>query len=172
MNLREKTLAIALSRVGIREHGTNAGPEVEAWQRSAKIPKGSPWCAAYVNDCAEEGADALGVVSPLESVPLQGYVQSYYEHFAALGCIVAPADALPGDLFVIWYLGLKRYGHIGFVGPDGVSVRLGRYATVEGNTNAAGSREGDRVAAKRRVLGRHVRFIRWTRVVQMRRKAA
>lgn len=172
MNLREKTLQLASVYVGAAEVGTNAGRLVERWQGDGKIRKGDPWCAAYVNGIAHDAADILGVVSPLESVPLQGYVQSYFEHFQRLGYIVSPEAALPGDLFVLWYPHLRRYGHVGFVGPDGVDVRAKRYATVEGNTNRDGSREGDGVYAKRRILGRHVQFIRWTRYVQARARAA
>lgn len=173
MNLREKALLVALGRVGIRERGgNNRGPEVERWQREAGIRPGDPWCAAFVNACARQAADALFVLSPLESVPLQGYVQSYFEHFAAQGCIVSPQYALPGDLFVIYYPHLKRYGHIGFVGWDGVDLKRKRYDTCEGNSNDAGSREGDAVVRKSRVLGRHVRFLRWTRVVQAKPQAA
>lgn len=165
MNLRLTTLEVARGYLGVRERGgENRGPEVTEFLRRANIHVPAPWCAAYVNTCAEIGAEKLGVLSPLEEVPLQAYVQSYYQHFSKLGFIVEPHEVMPGDLFVLWYPHLKRYGHIGFV--KDIDVRRNRYTTIEGNTNAAGSREGDGVYSKTRHLGSRVKFIRWTRVVK------
>jgi hypothetical protein len=58
----------------------------------------------------------------------------------------------PGDIVSF----LPKLSHIGIVtGTDGNDV-----LTIEGNTNSAGSREGDRVARKRRPLGFCGTFIR------------
>lgn len=54
-----------------------------------------------------------------------------------------------GDVFTLFYASLKREGHIGFV--DNWQSSGDYFITVEGNTNIAGSREGDGVYRKRRL---------------------
>lgn len=54
-----------------------------------------------------------------------------------------------GDVFTLFYASLKRDGHIGFV--DKWSSTGDYVITVEGNTNIAGSRDGDGVYRKRRL---------------------
>jgi len=39
---------IYTSQIGIREKGTNSGPEVEKYLRYVNLSKGNPWCAAFV----------------------------------------------------------------------------------------------------------------------------
>ena len=50
----------------------------------------------------------------------------------------------PGIIFGIYFPKLKRVGHCGIV----ESIRDDWITTIEGNTNAAGSREGDGVYRK------------------------
>jgi hypothetical protein len=52
-----------------------------------------------------------------------------------------------GDAFTLYYPSLARIGHTGFY--DG-RLNASIYSTVEGNTNGAGSREGDGVYQKYR----------------------
>lgn len=168
MNLREKTLEIARSYLGTSEQGgNNRGEQVEEFLRAAKCRPGDPWCAAFVNWCAEKGAQAHNVISPLESVPLQGYVQSYFAWAREHGYVVTVEQALPGDLFCLYYGNLGRYGHIGFV--ESVDTKRGVFKTVEGNSNSAGTRESfggrDGVVSNTRKLTGNVVFLRWTRKV-------
>lgn len=166
MNLRERTLEIALAEVGVREQGgANRGKRVEQFLREARIAPGEPWCAAFVNWCARFAADEMGVISPLESVPLQGYVKSYADHKDPAFARVSIGDARPGDLYLQWHPSKKRHAHIGlFVKRLGDDVIM----TVEGNTNDAGSREGDGVYRRQRALQPKDLLIRWTRVVKPR----
>ncbi len=159
--LAQLTLEIAISKIGVREiGGDNRGPDVEMFQRAAKINRGDPWCMAFLNWCAEEAARQLGITSPLEAVALQGFVQGHVDHFKPKGKVLdKSADARPGDLVVIWYPTLKRFGHVGILEKAEPGVRV---YTVEGNTNAAGSREGNVVARKVRATGSGVKYIRWT----------
>jgi hypothetical protein len=41
----------AESQVGVMEKGFNAGPQVEAYQRSSGNRRGEPWCASFVTWC-------------------------------------------------------------------------------------------------------------------------
>jgi hypothetical protein len=158
--LYAKTLEIVRTQLGVSEQGgDNRGPEVNEYLREAGVPSGNPWCAALMNWCAKKAADVLGVKSPLEEVPIQAYVQSYFEHFKKKGKIVEAKDAKPGDLIVLFYPSLKRYGHIGIV--TSIDLKSGLAYTIEGNTNSAGSREGNVVAAKTRAITPNAKFLRW-----------
>lgn len=53
----------------------------------------------------------------------------------------------PGDVFFIYYANKGRVAHTGFVHQWGTTTVV----TVEGNTNEAGSREGDGVYKKKRL---------------------
>lgn len=53
-----------------------------------------------------------------------------------------------GDVFGLYFTNLKRVAHVGFVDKWTNQFVI----TVEGNTNEAGSREGDGVYRKRRPI--------------------
>lgn len=160
MNLRESTLDLARYFVGIHEvGGANRGAWVEAFQSAAQIHPGDPWCMAFVNALAERAAARLGVKSPLEKMALQGYVASLVETFPS----VSAKDALPGDLIAFWNTGLGRHAHVGIIEERSGSG----FVTIEGNTNAAGGREGIEVARKLRDLFPKDKIIRWTRSVEL-----
>lgn len=148
-------LRVASATEGACEVGANAGPYVERVLKRTGNAKGDPWCAAYVTDV---GLAALGTAWPVKK---SASVQAICEWAAAKGCrlVATKAAAQPGDLFALWFPKLGRWAHIGFVtsvNPDG-SIQ-----TIEGNTNADGSREGWLVARKRRTLTSKDRLVRWT----------
>lgn len=163
-NLPFKLVALAAANdvLGIREIGDNRGPSVEVMQRAAKIPPGSAWCAALANWGAEYASAVKNLPSPLEDVPLQGYVQSYYEWGVQNDLIVPWGQTEPGDLFLVWHPSKDRYAHLGFV--DAVFLDAGQFRTIEGNSNSSGSREGIEVAQNTRHVssGRYV-FLDWAR---------
>ena len=47
-DLRKQVRDIYTSQIGIREKGSNSGPAVEQYLLYVKLPKGNPWCAAFV----------------------------------------------------------------------------------------------------------------------------
>lgn len=161
-NLRLTTLAVAEHelRAGVREvGGANRGRRVSEYLAEANVREPAPWCAAYVNWCAKNAARIMRCQSPLETVPIQAYVQSHFIWAREHGLFVPYDQVLPGDLFILWYSRLGRWGHVGLVRER---LRALRFRTIEGNTNGEGSREGDAVASKVRLSGPQVRFIRWT----------
>lgn len=155
-------LSYARDFIGLEERGgANRGPMVEFFQRCAKIPTGSPWCAGFTNGCAEMAGAVKNEYSPLEEVEQQGFVQSYYEWAEARGLIVAPGQTSPGDLVLLWHTGKERYAHIAFLHEppwDGEE-----FTTVEGNTNEEGEREGKKVLARERPVTSGTVFVRWAR---------
>lgn len=145
--------------IGLHEGPGNTGHAINLIQRSASIPSGSPWCAAFVNWCAEYASVVHNKKSPLEDVPFQGYVQSYYAW--AKRCDLIVPDPFPGALFLRYSQSQNRHNHMGFVylGP-----RYTRFNTIEGNTNLDGHREGTSVLIRERdrATGTYT-FVDWTK---------
>lgn len=155
-------VSVAQEFLGLEElGGDNVGPGVEYFQRSANIPPGSPWCAAFVNGAAEIACAIKNVESPLEDVPLQGYVQSYYNHGTVAGWRREWDQAHPGDLFLTWSDSQRRWTHIGFIWR--VARNRREFLSLEGNTNLDGSSRGYMVIAQWRSADeRTVSFLHWT----------
>jgi hypothetical protein len=64
-----------------------------------------------------------------------------------------------GDVFSVWNKYMKRIGHVGMVEqvlPSGSFI-----VTIEGNTNAVGSREGSGVCRLTRPIKQVYNFARW-----------
>lgn len=151
---KRKTLEeIYLSQVGVREKtGKNDGPEVEMYLKSVGLGKGYAWCAAFTHWClTEAGYDAKKMTAWSPSAYNKNNIVS------SKGTIYK--EPKPGDVFVLYYSNLKRIGHTGFFHRkqnDNI------YETVEGNTNQAGSREGDGVYRKFRSFKATHAITRWT----------
>jgi len=147
MSLRE----IYTSQIGVREAtGRNDGREVEMYLRSVNLDKGYSWCSAFVKWSLDEAEipNKINAWSPTA----ENKSNMIYQ---ARRFIDEPA---PGDVFTIWYPKLKRIGHTGFVdGRQNDNI----FITVEGNTNEAGSREGDGVYKKYRSKNVLYSISRW-----------
>lgn len=151
MTNAEKVLLVAGAYVGLTEEpkDSNRGTLPKLALSMVGLDEGHAWCAGFTTLA---GVRALGAAWP---VPRSGRVQTVYEWAEKAGRIVASPVA--GDLFVLWYPSLKRYGHIGFV----ASVLEGSVSTIEGNTGPDGSREGYGVFRKTRPITDRMKFIRW-----------
>lgn len=153
------------------ETGKNDGPRVEEYQRSISLLRGDPWCAAFVAWCAREAAGTKtcpawcsGSVATMwfKSEKFQRFIPQYEMEEACLtvqpGWIWCRATS-PTDAVTIRKRRWAR-GHTGIV----VAVDDEGFDTIEGNTNEAGSREGDGVYLKRhlwRDCGLSSRTIGW-----------
>ena len=136
--------------------GMNKGPRVEEYQRAVGLRPGDPWCAAFVAWCimksrqldkpptwcsgsaittwhkgSRKAGDAFAVPTDAD---LQSKVKPGWVWVRAKDAKGA-ADASKG----LWV-----QGHCGIV----VAVDAIGWHTIEGNTNAAGSRDGDGVYRK------------------------
>jgi hypothetical protein len=154
----EQVLAEARRYIGVTETppGSNRGVEVDYFIRETGLdPKlGLPWCAAFVHQI---GRQALGAAWP---VPRTASVAAIERWATAQGVIRDTAAV--GDLFLLWHAELKRFAHVGFIEA---TLDGGRFATLEGNTNPGGSREGFGVFRRQRTFGLSTRFVRWTQGV-------
>lgn len=116
--------------------GNNDGAEVEMFLRSTGLGKGYAWCAAYQTYVHREAglkAPRSARVVDWFKTPLWERKQNSYQ-----------PQALPGMVGALYYESLKRYGHIVLI----VGKDKNNFYTIEGNTNGAGSREGDGVYRK------------------------
>lgn len=138
------------------EGGMNRGAKVEAYQRAGGLGPGDPWCAAFVAWCImksrqldkpptwcsgsaittwHKGSKRAGDASTTPNAPdFKSKVQPGWVWVRAKDPKGA-SDAARG----LWV-----QGHCGVV----VAVDAVGFYTVEGNTNAAGSRDGDGVYRK------------------------
>lgn len=153
--LVKEALNVAVKEVGVREVGNNGGKRVSEYLRSTGLPPGNPWCLAFCFWAAERAAQLLQVRNPLPRVAYCPYLAKWAEE---QGYLRERPDA--GDLFLRYgrtRAGVCRAHHVGFV----VNVDGDDFATVEGNTNLAGSAEGIGVFKRCRKVGSEYRFVRW-----------
>jgi hypothetical protein len=154
----ERLLAVCKAEAAkkVREVGKNAGPDVEKYQKSVGLSKGNPWCAAFVSWCYME---SKGFTKPPSWC--SGSAVSLFQAAGRSKTVVrvTPMDAnfqSKVKAGMIWSRaqdpeaaaaarkGAWCQGHTGIV----VRVDNIGFHTIEGNTNAAGSREGDGVYEK------------------------
>ncbi len=129
------------SQIGIRElTGNNDGKQVETYLKYVGLPKGNPWCAAFV--CWVLGQNNV-------SNPKSGYCPALFLSKNQVWKLNALNNQIPltGDVFGIYFKEKGRIAHVGFI-DKWTSTTVN---TVEGNTNNAGSREGDGVYRKIRL---------------------
>lgn len=152
-DVRENLTATYLSEVGVREAtGHNDGARVEIYLKSVNLPKGNPWCAAFVSYCLS----ANNIKNPRS-----GWAPAYFTTTSTIWTRGAEDNQqpLPGDLFGIYFRNKGRIAHVGFVHKYGDTYTI----TVEGNTNEAGSREGDGVYRKRRLTKQLFKISRYVK---------
>jgi len=143
------------SYVGIKESpmGSNNGVMVNKFNASCGLRPSdhAPWCAsvAHYGYLVNGAPDRPGAYSP-----------SWY----AKTRVIPTAMAQPGDVGLIYFPSKGRYAHT-IAAIERVN-RAGRivssYVTLEGNTNAMGSREGDSFARRVRSADT-VKIVRWTK---------
>jgi hypothetical protein len=151
-DLAREVIAVAEGELGVRETPgqPDRGPRVD--QYLARVSrKGEPWCVAFLYWCFDEAAKALRRPNPMEKTA------SVWQHWEKarkrIDTVVVPAASAridpslirPGMIFHVDTGGGK--GHAGLVTD---AFEDGRIATVEGNTNAHGGRDGDGVYRRER----------------------
>lgn len=133
---------VLTSQLGQTEHpiGSNWGHPVQEYLEAAGINQPAPWCAAFI----EWGLQKIGRKGA------GAYVPSWNQ----------PSHRIDrpsiGSLGLVWFPQMKRYGHI-FCVKRVTSLRS--IETIEGNSNAGGSREGYAVVSRVRPVSGQ--FVRW-----------
>ena len=143
--LRRGVIDAAHDEVGVREvGGDNRGPRVKQYQDATGNGPGDPWCASFVVWCADRATASTGVA---HAVPRTGHCMTMLRDARAAG-ITAPSVRAGriGDVGLASYGGGRGHAVI-LASPLGAD---GKYATIEGNTNNDGSRNGIMVWRHRR----------------------
>ena len=140
--LAERVLELAAKEVGTREEGgRNCGPRVAQYLAAVGLPPGHPWCAAFCYFILDKAARELKLNT---ACPRTGKVVRMWKR----GSLWVASHPSPGSVFI--HLtdpeDPETTGHCGIV----ESVGGTHLVTIEGNTNQAGSREGDGVYRKMR----------------------
>lgn len=149
--LAQRALELAASYIGVHEvpPGSNRGVLIDAWLRRRGLDptKGSyPWCAAFVSGCIEDAANDLHEL-------LQFHRSARCAVLAELNQSLWLPAPEAGCVFV--HLNADGTGHTGFVtGVDGANMQ-----TLEGNTDANGSRTGGSVCRQVRPASYAAHFI-------------
>lgn len=172
-------VAAANAFVGVEEEGgNNRGQMVEVFLRSVGLEEGEPWCAAFVHHVGKAALYDARIERSSWPLPATASCTVLAGHARANG--LDRTDPMAGDVFVQYRKELKRYGHTGIViGVEKCTIGKQGFAewvvtTIEGNTNDAGSREGDSVMRKTRRLCPFAGdiFIRWVDMELRQQRAA
>ena len=135
---RDKLIELANQQVGVRElTGNNDGEMVEMYLHSVNLKKGDPWCAAFLGWLFS----GLGIDNPKS-----GWSPSWFPPDKVVYKNDWRKDfvALPGQVGGLYFKQKNRIAHVFLVEYQDEK----NYYTIEGNTNIAGSREGDGVYRK------------------------
>ena len=161
---RAKLIEIAETELGKKEtRGNNLGPEVRKYQAATNLdPAAWPWCSAFVCWCVQQWLNDPEVRKWLDlkqSTPATwrpktalafGLLKWAEARPATVTVLPDTAEPQAGDIVVF------DFSHCGIV----KGLAGGTMLTIEGNTNGAGSREGDGVYLKTRIRNLARAFLR------------
>ena len=139
-----KTYLIARGFIGTKEVGNNGGYWVERFQKVSKAPRGSQWCAAFVNFCL----DSAGV----KGLPFtgSGLARSFATKNKTIKANTFNGE-LPAGTIIVWRRGNTLFGHAGVIekwkGTKGTTVEGNTSSGVKGSQN-----DGDGVWRRRRSI--------------------
>tara|TARA_R110000772_G_scaffold57025_1_gene129450 strand:- start:4188 stop:4811 length:624 start_codon:yes stop_codon:yes gene_type:complete len=150
----EKLVAFALKEVGVKERpkNSNRGKRVQEYQSSTWLDgSGWPWCAAFICWlCKEAGVPDSKRPQTAGAWDFERWAKkrsspvTFYK--------VGKTAIKKGDILVY------TFSHIGLAAADQTSSSVN---TIEGNTDASGSREGGGVYEKTRRLSQIRSVIRF-----------
>jgi len=145
--LSERIKEVALAEVGTKEEGTNVGKRVNEYKACTALNPTIPWywCAAFVCWVVKTAMKLDGVKYTFKP-PTTAAAYGFDEWSLAQDDSTKTARKHNGE--AVGVFSLKSVSHCGIaIGPPD---KNGWFPTVEGNTNASGSRNGDGVYRKRR----------------------
>lgn len=150
--LGRKAVALAAQSVGVREETPNWGRWVSVYLRFVGLMFPAAWCCAFVCYKVHEAARELNIQTDFPRSGKASYsCTALYRWAVANGRILEKPER--GCVFLIRDGDIYR--HTGFVERV---LEGGIVQTVEGNTNAGGSAEGDGVY--RRERSKNLVFVR------------
>ena len=156
ISFRDRLVFIACAETGTKEVGDNGGDRVREYQAATWLePSAWPWCAAFICWIVREAmSDSEKFTRPRTAGAwdFENWARGKHGVVPGVRLIKPAAGVKAGDIVVF------TFSHIGVATADSTGNSV---LTVEGNTNAAGSREGDGVWAKTRKLSQIRSIIRF-----------
>lgn len=149
----EKVSHIYTSQIGVREAtGHNDGVQVEIYLKTTGFTKGAAWCGAFVSWTFLQ-ADVTAIKS--------AWAPSWFPPGKVIYTKGKPNNKIPDkcDVAGLYSTQKQLIFHVFFV--DQWPPNDDYVITVEGNTNNAGSAEGDGVYRKRRLKQNIYQVSRW-----------
>jgi len=159
MKLADKLVSLARNEIGVEEvDGSNCGVRVDAYKSATNLPphESWPWCAAFVCWLVREAIRTDGPYTFARPTTAGAWD---FENWSKKQDNSTHTLRTPGNDIKAGDIVIFKFSHIG------ICVRgaeAGRIRTVEGNTDAAGSREGGGVFEKSRALDSIKTRIRFT----------
>ena len=159
MKLADKLVSFARNEIGVEEvDGTNCGVRVDQYKSATNLPphEAWPWCAAFIDWLVREAMRDGGPYTFARPTTAGAWdVENWSrKQDGSTQTKRSPgSDIQAGDIVIF------KFSHIGICvrGPEADRIR-----TIEGNTDAAGSREGGGVFEKSRSLDSIKTRIRFT----------
>lgn len=141
-DLASLVIQYAQKNIGEKEVEANSSPLIDRMLKEVGLKAGDPWCAAAISYWVKLASIQLG------KHPEFVYGGSVYKIWAKNQKLVI-AKPVPNCIFCIDH-GLSKQGNK--IGHTGLVIGVSNdvVATVEGNTNKDGSRNGDGVYARTR----------------------
>jgi hypothetical protein len=139
-NYRKAIREWYFSQIGVKEAtNKNDGPIVEMYLKSTGLGPGHPWCAAFIH----YGLNYVGVRNTINAYSPTAFDKKRAVWFNNKML----SEPRPGDVGTLYYQSKKRIAHAFFYDKR---INTNIFESVEGNTNDAGSRDGDGVYKKKR----------------------
>jgi len=157
--LAEKLVALAQLEIGVEEaDGTNCGVRVDQYKSATNLPphESWPWCAAFIDWLVREAVRTDGPYTFARPTTAGAWNLENWskEQDNSTHTLRNPGnDVKAGDIVIF------KFSHVGLCLRG---AEAGRIRTIEGNTDAAGSREGGGVFEKSRALDSIKTRIRFT----------
>jgi hypothetical protein len=157
--LAEKLVALAQLEIGVEEvDGTNCGVRVDSYKSATNLPphEAWPWCAAFIDWLVREAIRTDGPYTFARPTTAGAWNLENWskEQDNSTHTLRNPGnDVKAGDIVIF------KFSHVGLCLRG---AEAGRIRTIEGNTDAAGSREGGGVFEKSRALDSIKTRIRFT----------
>ena len=146
-NLDEQSVIVACGFEGVHEQGgDNRGPEVDMFIRAVGLEPPQPWCCGFICYCIQQAVQQLGLPHPQFQ-----YGASVYKLWNRNQGLVIPAPV--PNCVALRNEGVNSLGHA--VGHALFVIGVnedGSLHCISGNTNAAGSRNGDSVVIQDRPM--------------------
>lgn len=159
MKLADKIVELAEKEIGVHEiDGTNCGPRVNEYKAATNLPPNEnwPWCAAFVDWLVREamkgGTYTFKRPTTAGAWDLERW--SKEQDNSTQTKRDPGSDIKAGDIVIF------RFSHVGIA--TGSPDKNGFVPTCEGNSNAAGSRDGGSVVARKRHISSIRTRIRFT----------